>query len=158
MRTKKPIRSLSTLNVNELLAHSNPTDYIYVANLPKGGKVPKSIIDVYAEKNCGLTEIKTTFIKKGDNDSVYWANDLGCVTTISGKPQKGLLFYYLFYNDQNLLIKYSVKRVDAGKKYKDKHYSSNITLPPAEKVCRVIVYVGPHPNEYTDFSLLDFLK
>ena len=154
----KPTLSLCTVNINDLLANSNPTDYVYVAHLPENGKIPKQLITYYVEGRSGISEIKTTFIKAHESSSDYWANLLDYITTLSGSLKEDRMIYYLFYNDKKELICFHIERVDGGKKYKDKLYQFLINVPPAEKVCRVIVYVGPHPSEYAGFSLTDLLK
>ncbi|MBQ6979061.1 MAG: hypothetical protein IJQ07_00245 [Clostridia bacterium] len=144
----KGIKTTCTIDIEQELQQLDPTKYIQVANLKEGEKIPKDMIKYYLEDYSGLTDLKSVFVKKHKNDSVYWANQLNYSLMVNGKTDKDSLIYYLFYNDKKELIEYRVERIDGDKKYKDKFYQSFFNFPPCEKICKVIVYAGPHPLNY----------
>lgn len=142
------IETTCTLDIEKELSLIDPSMHVFIARMQEGEKIPKDLIRHYVESYSGLSEVKCVFVKAHKNDSPYWANQLNYSLLLNGKPENDLLAYYLFYNEKKELIDYWVERIDGGKNYNHKHYQSFANFPPCEKICRVIVYVGPHPLNY----------
>lgn len=141
-------KSISTLNIDEMLSNIIDEDGLFIANMKKGDKIPKSMIQYVIENGIGVSEFKCVFRKKEVNDSADWANQLYYTRIISGKVNVRGLIYYLCYNDKNQLIRYWTEDL-RHKKYSENCNEGFAIFPASEKLCKIIVYIGRHPSNYS---------
>lgn len=139
------IVSAASLNIEDILSQQVLDAPLFIAHMNKGDKIPKSLVHYIVEDYIGKIDLKCVFFKEHESDGEYWANQLAFTTIINGKVKERSLLYYLFYNEKNEMIGWTVKDI-WDKKYNNKTSQDFINLPPSEKCGRIIVYLGVHPS------------
>lgn len=131
----------ATIDLEKLLQTPCKEQPRYVAHMQEGEKLPGGMLTYYTEKGSGIDSLKFVFYKYDDSSSEYWANLMGYSCTISGKLKKEMFSHVMGFNEKNELIFYEVHGFDEGEY--DEDASSHLeSLPPAEKLARIIIYTG----------------
>ena len=137
--TKK--RPTATINLEKLLQTPCKEQPRYAAHMQEGEKLPSGMLTYYTEKGSGIDSLKFVFYKYDDSSSEYWANLMGYSCTISGKLKKEMFSHVMGFNEKNELIFYDLHGFDEGE-YDDDASSYLESLPPAEKLARIVIYTG----------------
>ncbi len=134
-----PNVGVATLNVDNELAKISSCVCAQVQRMETGEKIPGAAVGYYVEDYIGADEIKCNFFK-GSN-----SNTLVFTTIVKGNVAKDGQIYYLFYNEKEQLIEYSIKhlRVDEST---EKAFSDFTFIPKSERIGKILVYVGAHAN------------
>ena len=121
---------------------------ISVAELKQYDKIPKSIVDYYIPKECGLTNLKVNFFKNNDiYDDDYFLDQLSLTYEYSGRLSKDVLMYILIYNEKDELIQFLLTRLDEGD-WEEEEGEDFINIPHGEKISHIVICTTFHPINF----------